>query len=107
MEKLQILWSENLNRCEKFAMDACREREKSRHKTGPVTMGDIANLTPGQIDHWLMSLKLADPSKEHVRTTLWITFRETRRERIIQSNPIDFIQRLNVVSESSKPPSME
>lgn len=66
----------------------------------------ISEITPGQIDPWLMNLQVSSQTKEHVRTTLRIIFKEALRERVIQNNPMDFVERLNVVNISNQPPSM-
>jgi integrase len=67
----------------------------------------INDITPGIIDNWLLSLKVSSQTTEHIRITLRIIFREALRERYIQSNPMDFIERGKISHKSNQPPTMD
>ena len=67
----------------------------------------LSEITPGMVDDWLLSLKVSSQTKDHIRTTLRIIFREALRERYIQSNPMDFVEREKIVHASNEPPSMD
>ena len=67
----------------------------------------LDEVTPGMVDDWLLSLKVSSQTKDHIRTTLRIIFREALRERYIQSNPMDFVEREKIIHASNEPPTMD
>ena len=67
----------------------------------------LSSITPGIIDSWLCSLNLSSQTKEHIRTTLRIIFREAVRERHITFNPMDYVEREKIVHNHNEPPTME
>ncbi|OQY33894.1 MAG: hypothetical protein B6241_06690 [Spirochaetaceae bacterium 4572_59] len=67
----------------------------------------LTDITAGKIDSFLMSLKCSDGTKDHIMTTLRIIYREAMRERYIDKNPMDYIERINIKRIPNQPPSME
>ena len=56
---------------------------------------DLHDINPVQIENWLLELDLANATKNHIRSTFSIILNEARRERLIESNPIEDVGRLS------------
>ena len=56
---------------------------------------DLQDINPVQIENWLLELDLANATKNHIRSTFRIILNEARRERLIETNPIEDVGRLS------------
>ena len=55
----------------------------------------LTDINPVQVENWLLELKFANSTKNHIRDTFNIVLNEARRERLIKTNPIDDVGRLS------------
>ena len=67
----------------------------------------LADITPGKIDSLLIKSASSDGTKDHIRTTLRIIFREAMRERYIDSNPMDYVEGITIKRIPNQPPKMD
>jgi len=58
---------------------------------------ELSSLNAVEVENWLISLPLANQTKNHILRTLNIVMREAAREHLVQHNPIADIESLSVM----------
>ena len=67
----------------------------------------LDEITPSIIDDYLLSLDCAGRTKNHIRSTMNIVFKEAIRDRRIKDNPVSHVEKLpENDSTSNEPPTM-
>lgn len=56
----------------------------------------LIEINPVEVENWLVSLKLANQTKNHILYTLGIVLREAKRERLIPFNPLSDVESLGI-----------
>jgi hypothetical protein len=53
---------------------------------------ELCNITAVEIEDWLVSLPLANQTRNHILYSLSIVLQEAKREGIISSNPVEDVE---------------
>jgi len=67
----------------------------------------LDEITPNQIDSWLTNLDKSGQTKDHLRVTLNIIFKEALRDRLVKENPVLHIEKAKDDHVPNDPPTME
>ena len=65
---------------------------------GDTLLSDTGRLNAVAVENWLLSLPLANQSRNHVLRTMSIVLKEAKRQKIVRENPIADVEGLSVTA---------